>query len=133
MITPYKQKRALGLPENALNIEDKKYLSKAESIINNSKIVSTALKNTSIEDQLGPGCFFHKDVNTRWLSKLYLIESVKKNLDKLVVLKQQDENSLLFDDKVIDAINELNASQRELNELITILRCFEKPVKLFQV
>jgi len=117
--------------DSNLNDDEKCFLNSAKEIASNCKIIQTNLSNTPVEKKL---LFkFKKEVDTRWLSKLYLLESVAKNIDMLVTLKNDEKLYHLFSAGVCTSINFINAHQKNLKDLVVILKAFEEPNKLFQV
>ena len=69
---------------------------------------------------------------TRWLTKLYLLQSIYDNLEDLVKMKADQKFSKYFDPEVRTAVNLLSDSTAELSALINLLKVFKEPVQFFQ-
>lgn len=108
-------------------------ISLANEIVENCRTIQVGLSNTFVEENLPYK--LRKSIDTRWLSKLYLISSIAVNIDELVRLKFTDDERIqhYITGKIESSINFINGHQKELKELIRLLMLFEEPIKIFQV
>lgn len=70
--------------------------------------------------------------DTRWLSKLNLIQSIQRNLDDLVQLRRNGNYAKFFDTDVRASINLLSDAGVEIESIIKIYKLFEDPIICFQ-
>ena len=86
--------------------------------------------NTAVEENLKHKLI--REGETRWLSKLYLLQSVAKNIEDLTQQRRKEEFSRFFNHDVRAAINFLHDNSIELEEVIKYFKMYEEPIICFQ-
>lgn len=135
---------------DSLSDQDKDEIDKAKQLIACSKVIERNLRwfqnciliyavmilifcsNTLVEDQFESKIKLIREGETRWLSKLYLLQSVSKNIEDLTILRRKEELGRYFTTDVRSAINFIHENFNDLLALIKFLKVFEAGIICFQ-